>query len=146
MGMPSHRPRLRWFAHAGAMLVAAGIGAACATPPGGATAPAAAGQPCQDSKTQLEATACWAAAAGQAERALAGDLASAERAVRVRAGDAGARELREVQTQWERYRDAECALRAQRFGGGSAETMAGSACRWRLATERARDLKALSAE
>lgn len=50
--------------------------------------------------------------------------------------------LRDSQARWERYREAECKLAREGAAGGSAAAMAASACRWRLATARAAEVRA----
>ena len=102
---------------------------------------ASAATPCSDAASQLEATRCWAASAKTAEASLAGDVAKSETLLRQKAGDAAAALFRDAQAQWEHYRDAECAVQAKRYEGGSAEAMAGFVCRWRMATDRAKEVR-----
>lgn len=112
----------------------------CAAQPQRATAVDA--TPCGTIVTQRELLACWAAAATEAEATVAVRDEQAVAAVR-RGGDESAALLNEAKKRWVEYRNSLCALHTKAFGGGSAESIAGSACRWRLANERAAELQTI---
>jgi uncharacterized protein YecT (DUF1311 family) len=105
------------------------------------TTAALATTPCADAATQLEATRCWGASAQLAEASLARELAKSETLVRQKAGESAAVLFRDTQAHWGHYRDAECALQRKRYEGGSAEAMSDFVCRWRMATDRATEVR-----
>jgi uncharacterized protein YecT (DUF1311 family) len=98
--------------------------------------------PCVDVTEQRELTACWGSVANHADDTLNVALGQANEAAR-KSSDEAATMFRDTQDLWERYRDAECDLYRRGVEGGSSESMVGSICRWRLATERLNEVRAL---
>ena len=121
-------------------LVAACTLAGCASGPAVGDRAPADETPCATVTQQSELTRCWATAAQAAERAAQAQWASAVAAVAGAGAEPGAL-LDAGQNDWLRYRDRTCSLFALRVSGGSASTMAGAVCRWRLARERETELR-----
>lgn len=97
--------------------------------------------PCEDARTQTEMNQCAALAFQAADSVLnvvyprvIGGLDSARVPL-----------LREAQRQWVRLRDADCALDAAEFQGGSMQPMIYAYCRAGLTRERVAHLRTLLA-
>ena len=98
-------------------------------------------EPCEQARSQRELTACWATAAKKTEAALAEQLAATESSIEKGGQEEILPLFHDTQHAWEQYRDSQCALQQKRFQGGSAESMAGSICRQRMAKTRIHELR-----
>ena len=93
---------------------------------------------CKNPMTQLEMNVC----AGQAAKASDRELNRVYRQVRAKyKGTAQDNRLVTAQLAWIRFRDAECAVAAGRFEGGTIAPMIYAGCVDRLTQQRTQDLK-----
>lgn len=91
---------------------------------------------CPDGYTQRDMNACAADAWALADSILNDTYQQVIRTL----GPERVGPLRAAQRAWIRFRDAECAFQASRFGGGSMAPMTEALCRAALTHRRTEDL------
>ena len=93
---------------------------------------------CKNPMTQVDMTIC----AGRAAKASDRELNQVYRQVRAKyKGTSQDNRLVTAQLAWIKFRDAECAVSAGRFEGGTMAPMAYAGCVDRLTQQRTQDLK-----
>lgn len=95
--------------------------------------------PCADAATQADINEC----VGKAYKKADADLNAAykEAAARVKGDDGQHKKLVAAQREWIKFRDAECDFVTADAGGGSAYSMALSACLTTLTQDRTKQLR-----
>ncbi len=92
---------------------------------------------CKDPQTQVEMTMC----AGRAAKSSDRELNQMYRQVRAKyKGTSQDDRLVTAQLAWMKFRDAECAVSAGRYEGGTMAPMAYAGCVDRLTQQRTKDL------
>lgn len=95
---------------------------------------------CESARNQLELNGCAADRLAAADRALNQVYAD----YRKRLSAAEARQLKQVQVTWIKFRDASCLFESSGVKGGSAYTMVHQGCLANKTDARVKDLKALA--
>lgn len=93
---------------------------------------------CRNPRTQFDLNFCAAEAAKSADRQL---NQTYQRAIAKFKGTSQASQLVTAQSQWIKFRDADCAFERDRFKGGTIAPLIHAQCLTRLTQQRTKDLE-----
>ena len=94
-------------------------------------------EPCADAQSQAEMNICW----GKEYKAADATLNQVYRQLFAKLDDEQKAQLKNAQTAWLKYRDANCEFVADQYKGGSMRPMIAAICLADITSNRSTELK-----